>query len=219
MHIESIFVNNRCEERALADKKSCSITDINGIVTMQDHYTHAWHDSTIDVGNKAWSDIVLSNHSHNYQLWYQEDKARRDDMGFEYVYNAKRAIDKHNQQRNNMMEAMDIALFEHFQFGGTEHLPLHSETPGMIIDRLSILSLKIYHMNIEAQRDSADAKHRKNAEQKHAVLLLQRKHLQQALERLFAGLLDKTVSFMLYKQMKMYNDPSLNPQLYNKEAG
>ena len=91
-----------------------SIEDLDQLVAIQDETTARWHHEKIDLPEDQWLLEALKNHAENYQLWHEEDKARRDDMGFEYVYNAKRAIDGHNQRRNNQMEAMDNILFEHF---------------------------------------------------------------------------------------------------------
>src|SRR3990167_5383722 len=104
-------------------------------------------------------DLVAENHVFNYQLWHAEDRARRDDMGHEFVYQAKREIDVYNQQRNDRMEKLDEWLYHHLKPVSSIHCLLHTETPGMIIDRLSILSLKIYHMQQQVQRTDVDDHH------------------------------------------------------------
>lgn len=153
------------------------------------------------------------NHLNNFSLWLDEDKARRDDKGFEYVYNAKRNIDHYNQQRNNQMENIDQILFNQLQ-PLTQGGEFHSETPGMIIDRLSILSLKQYHMHLQTQRNDVDDVHQKNCHDKYNIICLQLTHLGEFLDKYLRDIQDKKRSFRLYKQFKMYNDKSLNPELY-----
>ena len=92
--------------------------------------------------------------------------------------------------------------------------PLHSETPGMMIDRLSIMSLKVYHMKIEATRETANAEHRRKCAEKLARIELQSADLKQCLHELIGQLQAGTRHFKIYRQMKMYNDASLNPQIY-----
>jgi hypothetical protein len=156
--------------------------------------------------------LAEENHAFNYQLWHAEDRARRDDMGAEFVYKAKREIDKFNQQRNNRMEAMDEWFFQSLQPASS--CPVHSETPGMIIDRLSILSLKSYHMSLQTVRQDASHEHKEQCIKKLAVIEQQLNQLTRCLEELLQEVQAKTRTFRVYHQFKMYNDPTLNPQLY-----
>jgi hypothetical protein len=193
-------------------------TDAAALAAWQAQCTQRWHAqpslAPAEAPSTNFQAILTQNHSHNVQLWQHEDKARRDDRGFAYVYDAKRAIDHHNQQRNNMMECMDAMLHAHFAFPPKGDVPLHSETPGMIIDRLSILALKCFHMDLQSQRQDTDKTHQQNCQHKSQVLQLQREHLTQALAQLFKDCMQGRRAFRLYKQMKMYNDPNLNPELY-----
>lgn len=190
------------------------LADIPALTRLQDSKTSEWHDCNIIWKNKTWQDLVLSNHGYNYELWHQEDQARRDDLGFEHVYQAKRKIDYYNQQRNNFMEKMDLYWQQELQVSTNNTAPLHTETPGMIIDRLSILSLKIYHMALQTRRQDCDKTHKETCEHKLAVLKIQRNDLMEALLQLHDEIKEGKKTFKLYKQMKMYNDPNLNPQLY-----
>lgn len=158
--------------------------------------------------------LIEENHSFNYQLWLAEDRARRDDKGYEFVYRAKREIDQHNQQRNNRMEAIDALLFKQLAPVPIDQCMPHSETPGMIIDRLSILTLKTFHMHLQTLRDDTEAQHQQQCSQKLAILKLQHQQLGQCLDSLLQGVLDKTQTFYIYQQFKMYNDAQLNPELY-----
>ncbi|GGI87188.1 DUF4254 domain-containing protein [Legionella impletisoli] len=158
--------------------------------------------------------LVAENHSFNYQLWHAEDRARREDMGFEYVYHAKREIDYCNQQRNNRMESMDNWLFSTLKPASHLDCPVNSETPGMMIDRLSILALKAYHMKQQTERKDVDETHRQTCLQKLLVIEEQQAQLQACLVKLLDEIKDKTRTFRVYHQFKMYNDPNLNPELY-----
>lgn len=149
----------------------------------------------------------------NFQLWHEEDIARRDDLGSERVHQAKRAIDGFNQQRNNFIEEMDkelVAALKPLEYG----VPRNSETPGMIIDRLSILSLKEFHMREEAERTDATQEHRATCGTKLARIIHQRGDLTQSLADLLNDVAGGRRTFGVYYQFKMYNDPDLNPQLY-----
>lgn len=159
---------------------------------------------------------IEKNHAFNHQLWHTEDKARREDQGFEYVYRAKREIDRLNQARNVEVEQIDFYLYEALSPPPMGTCPLHSETPGMMIDRLSILSLKLFHMWIQTQRQEVDDAHRQAAEEKHQILVMQRKALHHCLLELIEATQKGTRTFALYKQFKLYNLPAWNPALYSE---
>ncbi|QLZ70720.1 hypothetical protein FOLKNPGA_03537 [Legionella sp. PC1000] len=158
--------------------------------------------------------LVEENHAFNYQLWHAEDRARRDDQGYEFVYQAKREIDRFNQLRNNRMEAMDEWLFNQLQPADYRKCPVHSESPGMIIDRLSILSLKSYHMELQTKREDVVEEHRKNCAHKLAIINQQLEQLAQCFKELLEEVKAQKRTFRIYHQFKMYNDPNLNPELY-----
>lgn len=173
-----------------------------------------WKATAVSLSETGFLRLVEENHAFNYQLWHAEDRARRDDMGFEFVYLAKREIDHCNQQRNNRMEAMDSWLYNSLNPADPASCPVHSETPGMMIDRLSILALKAYHMQLQVHREDVDQTHRDNCQNKLNVILAQQQQLMGCLQTLFNELINKTRTFKIYHQFKMYNDPSLNPELY-----
>ena len=162
-------------------------------------------------------EIVEENHAFNYLLWNAEDRARREDKGFEFVYRAKREIDYYNQQRNNRMETMDEWLFIELQPSDNTSCKIHSESPGMIIDRLSILALKAYHMKLQTDRLDVDQEHIQLCQTKLHTIIAQKKQLQECLHLLFIAINDKTETFKVYHQFKMYNDLKLNPELYQKK--
>jgi len=129
----------------------------------------------------------------------------------------KRRIDAQNQVRTDMVEFIDGYFLNLYQ--GVSALPdakINTESPAWAIDRLSILALKIYHMQEEAERESASAEHRAQCQTKLNVLLSQREDLSTSIDELLADIEAGKKYMKVYKQMKMYNDPSLNPVLYNK---
>ncbi|HAT8179217.1 TPA: DUF4254 domain-containing protein [Legionella pneumophila] len=173
-----------------------------------------WKTNGIEYQHKQFLQLVEENHAFNFQLWHAEDKARRDDMGFEFVYQAKREIDAYNQQRNNRMEAMDEWLYKALQPESHNNCPVNSESPGMIIDRLSILSLKSYHMDLQTKRQDVSVEHRMACAQKLQIIQEQLNQLASCLDELLNQVRAKTRTFRVYHQFKMYNDPKLNPELY-----
>jgi hypothetical protein len=175
-----------------------------------------WKEKGVSLRHKEFLALVEENHAFNYQLWHAEDRARREDMGHEYVYLAKREIDHCNQQRNNRMEAMDEWLYNSLQPAEPQRCPVHSETPGMMIDRLSILALKAYHMNLQVLRQDVEEAHRHLCQHKWQTISSQQEQLVDCLQQLLEELKAGTRTFRVYHQFKMYNDPKLNPQLYAK---
>ena len=163
--------------------------------------------------------LVSMQHYVNFELWHQEDMARDPDAPDSKIAAVKRAIDVLNQRRNDMIEQMDQYLLDALQSKNikyTADAEMNSETPGSIIDRLSINALKIYHMDEEIQRLDVTDEHRKKCSGKLSVLQDQRNDLIKSLERLLADLSSGKKRLKVYQQMKMYNDENLNPVLYQK---
>src|SRR5690606_23609269 len=122
-----------------------------------------------------------------------------------------------NQSRNNAIEKIDEWILTYLESQNIEPADkLHSETPGMMIDRLSIMALKRYHMFEETIRIDVDEEHVKACQRKLAVLDEQIFDLANCLRNVFDLLQSGQLKFKVYRQFKMYNDPSLNPQLYKK---
>ena len=187
------------------------------LITLHKESIERWKTTGINQQQTGIYQLAEENHAFNYQLWHAEDRARRDDMGSEYVYLAKREIDGFNQQRNNRMEAMDEWFFHKLQPAAPHLCPVHSETPGMIIDRLSILSLKSYHMALQTVRQDASEEHKKNCAKKLETINQQLEQLALCLEQLLDDVEKKIRTFRVYHQFKMYNDPTLNPELYSTQ--
>lgn len=163
--------------------------------------------------------LVSMQHYVNFELWHQEDMARDPDAPDSKIAAVKRAIDVLNQLRNDMIEQMDQNLLDELQnkkIKYTSETEMNSETPGSIIDRLSINALKIYHMDEEIQRLDVTDEHRKKCSGKLSVLQDQRNDLKKSLETLLADLSSGKKQLKVYQQMKMYNDENLNPVLYQK---
>ncbi|MEO7599134.1 MAG: DUF4254 domain-containing protein [Opitutus sp.] len=187
------------------------------IAALQTDLTVRWHQTTPAAEDHGLTLLVQQNHLRNFQLWHEEDVARRDDLGFEAVYRAKRSIDRFNQERNNFAEEMDN-FFVAALNPPTSGCPLNSETPGMMIDRLSILALKEFHMAEETVRADASAEHRQKCRGKLERIRQQRADLTRCVTALFEDVEARRRSFSVYFQFKMYNDPTLNPQLYRKAS-
>lgn len=162
--------------------------------------------------------IALELAYRNYLLWHEEDKARRTDVDDGSIAMVKRAIDRYNQERNDLIEKLDeqiLAWIEELS-PTTVSNTTNSETPGSIVDRISILSLKIYHMAEDAERRDITEEHRERSLMKLEVLKIQRHDLFLALSILFDDYLAGRKTMKLYRQFKMYNDPALNPELYRR---
>ena len=165
----------------------------------------------------AWQ-WIEANHRFNNLLWDEEDLARRKNVPDSSIATNKRAIDRYNQKRNDAIERID----EHLLSALGEAKPgarLNSETAGSMIDRLSILALKIFHMRAQTERTDAAPEHIATCREKLARLIEQRDDLQRCLGALLADCVAGRACFKVYRQFKMYNDPSLNPYLYGGERG
>ncbi|HEY6168150.1 MAG TPA: DUF4254 domain-containing protein [Verrucomicrobiae bacterium] len=188
------------------------LLNVDAIVQRHAQWTKQWHEATTAPELTAPWNAIESNHRMNFDVWHEEDIARRDDLGHERVYQAKRVIDRCNQARNDAMERIDVWLLGHLPPAPPD-APLHSETPGMMIDRLSVLALRSYHMRLEAERECAGEEHRRKCHDRGRILEEQITDLKRCVEIVLARLQSGELRFKLYKQLKMYNDPSLNPQL------
>jgi hypothetical protein len=193
--------------------------NVTEIVCLQDERTRAWHDSrpSFERESETFRDAVEQQHYANFQLWHEEDKARIPGAPDSEIAAVKRTIDKMNQQRNDLMEQCDLLALVELAKSGLPNVraPLHTESIGLILDRLSILSLKVYHTRIEVERENAPAGHAERNRERLATLLEQRHDLASALDTLWAEVLAGRRRFKVYRQLKMYNEASLNPLIYN----
>ena len=158
---------------------------------------------------KNWIDTVQ---------WHFEDIIRDPKIDPEAALVLKRRIDKSNQDRTDLVEMIDSYFLDKYK--DVEVLPdatINTESPAWAVDRLSILALKIYHMKEQVNRKDADVEHIAKCQQKLDVLLEQQKDLSTAIDQLLADIEAGRKYMKVYKQMKMYNDPSTNPILYGQK--
>lgn len=177
-----------------------------------------WHESEPDNPYDGLLSVVCQQHQFNFLLWHEEDVARSPDVPDKRIAAVKRAIDRYNQQRNDWIEKIDEALIVLLATDGV--LPradarLNTETPGSAIDRLSIMSLRIYHLDEQLSRNT-DAIHRASVTEKLNRCHAQHADLSQSLAELLSDIFAGRKVLKVYRQMKMYNDPTLNPYLYRQ---
>lgn len=197
------------------------------IVELHDRKTHNWHHEQLDADSAPftqasgeWLNLVARQHQANFRLWHIEDEARTPAATDSELANVKRRVDSVNQERNDLAEELDRTLLAWLQNQSLPNpkSPLHSESPGLIIDRLSILALKIYHTREETERSDAPPGHSERNRDRLRILEEQRADLARCLDILWRDTLNGTRRFKLYRQLKMYNDPLLNPAIYRKSS-
>jgi len=191
--------------------------------------TAAWPQSepaARDDGLWLW---IQTNHRFNCLLWAEEDLARRTQVGDDQIAANKRAIDRYNQARNDATERVDELLLTALGLvdpaSARTDAPvstvkpgsrLNSETAGSMIDRLSILALKVHAMRLQTERTDVDEAHRASSRAKLERLLQQRVDLGGCLDALIADAQAGRAHFKVYRQFKMYNDPRFNPALVSE---
>ena len=188
----------------------------------------AFHDRSVTSGDASddtgafASDVarfIAANHRNNRLLWDEEDQARRTDVDDAAIAANKRAIDRYNQQRNDAIEHIDEALLARVAGIPVATDAWHnSETAGAMIDRLSILALKIHHMRAQTLRPDATQEHVARCAEKLMRLERQRDDLAHCLDALLTQAAEGRAFWRIYRQFKMYNDPTLNPYLYRSAA-
>ncbi len=183
-----------------------------------------WHKDFIDIKFSKSIDfpkLMSLQHQVNFKLWHQEDMARDQDVSDEKIASVKRKIDVLNQRRNDLIEKMDqflVKILNKCNVKANLDSEMNSETPGNIIDRLSINALKIFHMEEETKREGVNSAHRIMCEEKLVILIEQREDLIKCLIKLLDDLSSGKKFLKVYRQLKMYNDENLNPVLYSKKG-
>jgi hypothetical protein len=158
---------------------------------------------------KCWIDTVQ---------WHYEDIIRDPHIDPVEALALKRRIDRSNQDRTDLVEEIDSYFRKCYaDVKAQPDARLNTESPAWAVDRLSILALKIYHMQEQVDRDDATAEHRQRCQAKLDVLLEQQKDLSTAIDQLLEDIEAGRIYMKVYRQMKMYNDPSTNPILYQKK--
>ncbi|HME57008.1 MAG TPA: DUF4254 domain-containing protein [Terracidiphilus sp.] len=200
------------------------------IVEAQDGETRVLHQveaaisaakaNAIRDGRSDWLEAVRHQHRANFELWHIEDEARAPGASDSDLAGVKRRVDLINQLRNDLAEQLDRFLLGWLEPKGLPNpaAELNSESPGLIIDRLSILALKIYHTREEVERSGAPEGHAEHNMERLAILEEQRRDLAACLDALWRETLKGTRRFKHYRQLKMYNDPVLNPAIYRASS-
>lgn len=191
--------------------------DVAEITRLHRETVERWHAHGIDNPYEGFLALVCQQHEQNYRLWHEEDIARSPHAPDARIAQVKRNIDQLNQQRNDLIERLDDYLIGQLAAAGIQPARgagINSETPGSVIDRLSILALRIYHMEEQTQRREAGVEHIEKARQKLAILREQHGDLSAALAALLDDIFAGRKRLKVYRQFKMYNDPALNPYLY-----
>jgi hypothetical protein len=193
--------------------------DVQKVLSLQKSEITDWHLEVTSIEEELPWKFVEENNQYNFKLWHEEDIARIRDIDPLRIVEAKRNIDQYNQARNNAMEKIDEWILNYLDLNGVLTAEkLHSETPGMMIDRLSIMQLKRYHMEEETLRADASEEHKSKCLGRVNVLDEQIADLSNCLRDILELLSSGALKFKVYRQFKMYNDPSLNPQLYKKST-
>ena len=194
--------------------------EVNAILELHRSTTILWHQQSPNIDGSEPLKTVCQQHLYNFQLWHQEDIARSPSATDAQVAEVKRRIDQLNQARNDYIEKIDDWLTQHL---ATLSIKLHqearqnTETVGSVIDRLSIMSLRIYHYQEQLLRTEAGEEHLKRVGGRLSICQEQLSDLSRALTKLLEEILSGRAIHKTYRQFKMYNDPTLNPYLYSAE--
>ena len=183
---------------------------------------HVYDDITRNTNNpfenKSFEHLLYEKNWIDTVQWHYEDIIRDPDIDPSEGMKLKRLIDSSNQNRTEMVEYIDSYFLNLYSSVTTrENAKVNTESPAWAIDRLSILILKIYHMEEESNRKDVSEDHRNNCQKKLNVLIEQREDLSESIDQLLIDLSTGIKKMRVYKQMKMYNDESLNPVLYKKD--
>ncbi len=196
--------------------------DVDAVIQLHHSTVERWHRyEEVDNPYEDLLELVCRQHEQNYRLWHREDIARSPDVADADLAQVKRDIDAFNQRRNDLIEQLDDALIQRLvelEVQPAADAQLNSETPGSVIDRLSIISLRIYHMEEQAARLDASEQHRQKAKQRLEVIYEQRADLATSLDHLLHDIAAGRKLLKVYRQFKMYNDPSMNPYLYQAKT-
>jgi len=181
---------------------------------------NAWHENPPKLTESGLLGLIEQLNLHNFLLWHEEDKARDPSATDLQIAEVKRNIDVFNQKRNDLIEIIDEAILRWMEAESIDmpmNAPVNSETPGSIIDRCSIMALKIVHMKEQTLRSDVDQAHLEKSSRALKTLRLQREDLLECLVQLIEDVKEGNRCFKIYRQFKMYNDPALNPKMYESK--
>ena len=191
--------------------------DVDEIMRLHETTVAKWHSQPIANDYIGFLQLVCQQHIYNFELWHQEDIARSRDVADAQIAEVKRRIDKFNQQRNDAIEKLDDAIslmLAEAQVVPKPNARQNTETPGSAIDRLSIMALRLYHYEEQIELSDVDVSHLDRVGQRIQMCREQQRDLSQGLRELLADIFAGEKRHKTYRQMKMYNDATLNPFLY-----
>jgi hypothetical protein len=202
-------------------RKDRPMIDVDAVIKLHREVITRWHAEPVDNPYEGFLGLVCRQCSFNYLLWHEEDIARSPEVSDAEIARVKRSIDRYNQQRNDAIEQLDdwiTAQLEELGVSAAGGAKLNSETAGSVIDRLAILALRTYHLEEQTRRTDASSAHIESVQRKLAIAFAQHDDLAQSLRELADDIFAGRKRHKTYRQMKMYNDPTLNPYLYKAGA-
>lgn len=191
--------------------------DIKQVMALQTEMVARWHVGPVYNQMNGTLGLVCEQHLCNFLLWHEEDVARSPVATDREIAEVKRSIDRYNQRRNDWIERLDDHIAEQLEQAQVQlelDARLNTETPGSAIDRLSILALRIYHLEEQIGRTDVGPAHLRSVEEKLTRCRQQQHELGAATQRLIHDIFAGKTRHRTYRQHKMYNDPDLNPQIY-----
>ncbi len=191
--------------------------DAARLATLQTEAVARWHVDLINDDCREFDALAFANHEINFRLWHEEDQARDPSATDIIIAQVKRRIDRLNQQRSDSIEQLDNAILDVLatrNIGDTSRLPMNTESPGSAIDRLSILALRVYHLAEQIDRPEISDSARSRVAVSLRVAERQRANLVDSLQQLFNDIFAGRKQHQTFRQLKMYNDPELNPVIY-----
>lgn len=191
--------------------------DVSLVLQLHESTVALWHKQPIENTYDGVMELICKQHAFNFELWHEEDIARSKNVTDEQIATVKRNIDRLNQARNDHIEKIDdwlTTLLIDQKVTLADGARLNTETPGSAVDRLSIMSLRLFHYREQLERDDVDQAHVDRVNSRIELCEEQRSDLSQSLRELLEDIVAGQKIHKTYRQMKMYNDPSLNPYLY-----
>jgi hypothetical protein len=191
--------------------------DVKTVAGLHRTTVQQWHSQQIDNPYHGFLHLICDQHQTNYLLWHQEEIARNPQAGDAKIAEAKRTIDRLSQKRSALLEKVDDCLVSQLEAWGARPRPgarLNTETPGSVIDRLSILALRIYHAEEQTRRGDLDEGQAEEIAHRLTILQEQHKDLSASLVELLDDIVAGRKRLKVYRQFKTCNDPAMSPAVY-----